>query len=152
MKVFVSRTTNSFGQSIFENAKIEDISALDIVVLRSAVDKLIQHIDEQTSNTEEQEVLQTAKRLFEELEPHNEIAWKDEQKSKRCLPCNSIFYESICEHCLNPEAEYVEEIEEYKGYEILKYSKDDGYRVDFGTMRSKEVLNVEEARKLIDFQ
>ncbi|MNW50826.1 hypothetical protein D3C74_282890 [compost metagenome] len=71
---------------------------------------------------------------------------------KTCLPCNAFFYENICEHCLDPDADYVEVIEKYKGFKINKYSYDEGYRVDFGTKRSKMVLTVEDARKLIDFR
>lgn len=42
------------------------------------------------------------------------------------------------------------EIEEYKGYFILQYEIEDGYRVDFGTKRSTELATVEAARQLID--
>lgn len=43
------------------------------------------------------------------------------------------------------------DIEEYKGYMILQYDSEPGYRVDFGTMRSELVDTIEEARGLIDF-
>jgi len=43
------------------------------------------------------------------------------------------------------------DIENYKGYPILQYEEESGYRVDFGTKRSKLVETVEEAKKLIDF-
>jgi hypothetical protein len=43
------------------------------------------------------------------------------------------------------------DIEEYKGYSIIQYEHESGYRVDFGTMRSKLVDTIEEARGLIDF-
>ena len=72
--------------------------------------------------------------------------------TKTCLPCNAYFYEDICEHCSDPAADYVEVIEKYKGCEIKKYSFDAGYRVDFGAKRSKLMLTVEDARKLIDFR
>ena len=42
-------------------------------------------------------------------------------------------------------------IEWYKGYSILQYVSENGYRVDFGTKRSKLVETIEEARKLIDY-
>jgi hypothetical protein len=42
------------------------------------------------------------------------------------------------------------EIEEYKGYSILQYETEEGYRVDFGTKRSIELPTVEAARQLID--
>ncbi|MBB6731913.1 hypothetical protein [Cohnella zeiphila] len=44
-----------------------------------------------------------------------------------------------------------EEIETYKEHLILQYESESGYRVDFGTLRSKEVATVEEARELVDF-
>lgn len=44
-----------------------------------------------------------------------------------------------------------EEIENYKGYSILQYEDENGYRVDFGTKRSKLLATIEEARKLIDY-
>ncbi|ALS09889.1 hypothetical protein ABE82_26075 (plasmid) [Paenibacillus peoriae] len=71
---------------------------------------------------------------------------------KTCLPCNEFFDGDICGHCLNPDADYVEVVEKYKGFEIKKYSYDAGYRVDFGTKRSKMVLTVDEARELVDFR
>ncbi|WP_185923394.1 hypothetical protein [Brevibacillus brevis] len=43
------------------------------------------------------------------------------------------------------------DIETYRGYLILQYDGEEGYRVDFGTMRSKLVETVEEARHLVDF-
>ena len=42
-------------------------------------------------------------------------------------------------------------IETYKEHSILQYDSEDGYRVDFGTKRSKEVKDLNEARKLIDY-
>lgn len=42
-------------------------------------------------------------------------------------------------------------IELYKGYVILQYAGEEGYRIDFGTMRSKRVDSIAEARELIDF-
>lgn len=42
-------------------------------------------------------------------------------------------------------------IENYKGYLILQYDTENGYRVDFGTMRSKLVETIEEAKELIDY-
>jgi len=43
------------------------------------------------------------------------------------------------------------EVENYKGYLILQYDKENGYRVDFGTMRSKLVETVDEAKQLVDY-
>ncbi len=43
-----------------------------------------------------------------------------------------------------------EEIETYRGYLILQYAGEDGYRADFGAKRTKLVATVEEARKLVD--
>jgi len=43
------------------------------------------------------------------------------------------------------------EIENYKNYLILQYYGENGYRVDFGTKRSKLVDTVEEARQLVDY-
>lgn len=43
------------------------------------------------------------------------------------------------------------DIETYRERVILQYESEDGYRVDFGTMRSKLVATVEEARQLIDY-
>lgn len=71
--------------------------------------------------------------------------------ARTCLSCNAVFYGEVCEICCEPEADFVEEIEEYKGYKIKKYSSEIGYRVDFGTKRSKLVITVEEARELVDF-
>jgi hypothetical protein len=71
---------------------------------------------------------------------------------KTCLPCNAFFDGDICEVCFNPAATYVEVVAKYKGKEIQKYSNESGYRVDFGTKRSKMVLTVEDARELIDFR
>lgn len=42
------------------------------------------------------------------------------------------------------------DIEEYKGYSIISYESESGYRVDLGTMRSKQVDTIEQARELID--
>ncbi|MGK5511765.1 hypothetical protein [Brevibacillus formosus] len=44
------------------------------------------------------------------------------------------------------------DIEKYRGYVILQYATEDGFRVDFGTMRSKLVDTVEEARQLVDYR
>ncbi|MNP25555.1 hypothetical protein D3C76_1183690 [compost metagenome] len=44
-----------------------------------------------------------------------------------------------------------EDIKEYKGYWIFRYESEEGYRVDFGTKRSKQVVTTEEARQLIDY-
>ncbi|WP_342414477.1 hypothetical protein NST83_12705 [Paenibacillus sp. FSL R10-2782] len=41
-------------------------------------------------------------------------------------------------------------IEEHKGYSILQYGMEDGYRVDFGTKRSIELPTVDAAKQLID--
>ncbi|BFH11002.1 hypothetical protein J6TS7_57860 [Paenibacillus dendritiformis] len=43
------------------------------------------------------------------------------------------------------------DIEKYKGYLILQYESEEGYRVDFGTKRSKIVATIEEARQLVDY-
>ncbi|WP_199615503.1 hypothetical protein [Paenibacillus alkalitolerans] len=43
------------------------------------------------------------------------------------------------------------DIEEYRGYWILQYESEDGLRVDFGTIRSKLVATIEEARQLVDY-
>ena len=43
------------------------------------------------------------------------------------------------------------EVDNYKGYLILQYNGENGYRVDFGTKRSKLVQTLEEARDLIDY-
>ncbi|MNW43614.1 hypothetical protein D3C74_208220 [compost metagenome] len=77
-------------------------------------------------------------------------AKEDKSVTKTCLRCNAYFDGDVCEICYDPTANYVEEIEEYKGYKILKYKTDTGYRVDFGTKRSKMVMTVEDAQKLID--
>ncbi|MEK3675495.1 hypothetical protein [Paenibacillus sp. FSL R10-2771] len=42
------------------------------------------------------------------------------------------------------------EIEEHKGYSILQYEMEDGYRLDFGTKRSIELPTVEAAWELMD--
>lgn len=44
-----------------------------------------------------------------------------------------------------------EKEEPYRGIPIWKMLSEDGYRVDFGTMRSKLVNTVDEAKELIDF-
>jgi len=41
-------------------------------------------------------------------------------------------------------------IEKYKDYLILQYDNENGYRVDFGTKRTKLVDTIDEARKLVD--
>jgi hypothetical protein len=71
---------------------------------------------------------------------------------KTCLRCNAYFDGDVCEICYDPSANYVEEIEVYKGYKILKYKSENGYRVDFGTKRSKLVGEVDGARKLVDLR
>lgn len=43
-----------------------------------------------------------------------------------------------------------EEVGIYKGYVIIQYGDEEGYRVDFGTKRSKIVNTLEEAHQLID--
>jgi hypothetical protein len=43
------------------------------------------------------------------------------------------------------------DIEKYRGYLILQYESEDGFRVDFGTKRTKLVPTVEEARDLVDY-
>lgn len=80
MRVLVNRQLNQFGQEIFEKAKIEDVSSWDIVVLRAALEKLIEHTEgENTSiNNGEQEVIQAAKKLLGELDIHNEVPWSSE--------------------------------------------------------------------------
>ncbi|ETT61308.1 hypothetical protein BSK66_27615 [Paenibacillus odorifer] len=77
MRVLVSRKVNNYGQYIFEKAEIEDVSSWDIVVLSSALEKLIQHIEEKdtSTNVEDQERLQTAKDLFKQLDVQNEVPW-----------------------------------------------------------------------------
>ena len=71
---------------------------------------------------------------------------------KTCLPCNAFFDGDICEICFNPAATYMEVVAAYKGYEIKKYSNESGYRVDFGTKRSKMVPTVEDAQRLIEYR
>lgn len=53
-----------------------------------------------------------------------------------------------CSRCGLPTRK---EVEMYNGYPILKYGTEEGYRVDFGTIRSKMVNTLQEARDLIDF-
>ena len=43
------------------------------------------------------------------------------------------------------------DIENYRGYLIVRYKSEDGFRIDFGAKRSKLVRTIEEARRLIDF-
>ena len=43
-------------------------------------------------------------------------------------------------------------IEIYKGYSILQYDTENGYRVDFGTKRTKLVQTIKEAKELVDFR
>ena len=62
----------------------------------------------------------------------------------RAIP--SLFYQSLIIDVTHKD------IENYKGYLILQYEEESGYRVDFGTKRSKLVETVEEARELVDFR
>lgn len=66
----------------------------------------------------------------------------------------------VNEHCLHitrgklieagfEVADYVE-VAEHMGRRILQFESEEGYRVDFGTMRSKLVPNLYEAKRLID--
>jgi hypothetical protein len=55
----------------------------------------------------------------------------------------------ITEEDLN--AEFRKDIEYYRGLLILQYDSEAGYRVNFGTMRSKLVETIEEARQLVDY-
>ncbi|BFH11005.1 hypothetical protein J6TS7_57830 [Paenibacillus dendritiformis] len=68
-----------------------------------------------------------------------------------CHSCGSTFDSLIecCPHCNLPVRH---DVEKYKGYWILKNGTEDGYRVDFGTKRSKLVETIEEARGLVDFK
>lgn len=66
-----------------------------------------------------------------------------------CHSCGSTF-DDRNEYCPLCNLPVRNNIEEYKGYWILRYGTEDGFRVDFGTMRSKLVATVEEARALID--
>jgi len=72
--------------------------------------------------------------------------------AKTCLRCNAEFYSDVCDICNDASERSVEKIENYRGYPILKYSDEDGLRVDFGTIRSKLVGELDDARKLIDFR
>ncbi|KZE78141.1 hypothetical protein AV654_19390 [Paenibacillus elgii] len=71
--------------------------------------------------------------------------------TKKCIGCNAVFYGDVCDICYDAAGEVVEEIEDYRGYPILKYSFEEGFRVDFGTKRSKIVATIEEAKQLVDF-
>lgn len=71
--------------------------------------------------------------------------------TKTCLRCNAVFDGPVCDICGDPESDYYEVIEEYKGYSIQKYKAEDGYRVDFGTKRSKLVKTTKEAKELVDY-
>lgn len=70
---------------------------------------------------------------------------------KVCIPCNALMDDKICTVCDNPNAEWRMIVETYKGYPLMHYSYENGYRVDMGTMRSKEVSTVEDARALVDW-
>lgn len=43
------------------------------------------------------------------------------------------------------------DVEKYRGHSILQYESEDGFRVDFGTKRSKPLETIEEARELVDY-
>jgi hypothetical protein len=70
--------------------------------------------------------------------------------TKVCIPCNAVMDAEICSRCLNANAEWRMTVEIYKEYPLMRYSYETGYRVDMGTIRSKEVQTTEEARALID--
>lgn len=60
-----------------------------------------------------------------------------------CPNCNEHFYIDI---------PYLRKhVEVYRGKNIGQYWNETGYRIDMGTMRSKEVPTVQEARALVDY-
>lgn len=71
---------------------------------------------------------------------------------KTCIPCNAVFEGDICKVCYNSAAVYYEIVGEYKGKNIMKFSYESGYRVDFGTVRSKMVPTIEEAQRIVDYR
>lgn len=72
-----------------------------------------------------------------------------------CPRCGEPLHDDWCRVCgreVKDKDRLSRVVDKYRDHVILRYKGEDGVRVDFGTIRSKEVPAIEDARKLIDYR